>query len=237
MENETWRPIPGFEGYDVSDRGRVRSYRARKKGRGQNGWYIADKPHRILRPSTDPNGYRGVGLMDEGGNALYVRVSHLVMLAFVGPRPEGQEVCHNDGNPANNSRGNLRYDTPSGNKKDMALHGSWGLSPEDIVDIRERRVGGELLIKIAKDYSSSATRIKDICHGKTYMRAGGPTIEPFQINANRKLSDSDVIKIRELRSDTDLSLSKIAATFGIHPSTVSKIGGGTRRAGVADNKL
>jgi len=48
----------------------------------------------------------------------------LVMEAFVGPRPEEMEICHNDGNPGNNRKDNLRYDTPKNNNKDKIKHGT-----------------------------------------------------------------------------------------------------------------
>jgi hypothetical protein len=53
-----------------------------------------------------------------------VLVHHLVLIAFVGPRPEGFDGCHNDGNPANNCLDNLRWDTPSGNMRDKRKHGT-----------------------------------------------------------------------------------------------------------------
>ncbi len=52
-------------------------------------------------------------------------VHQVVALAFLGPVPEGMEVAHNDGNPANPLPGNLRYDTPQGNTDDKRRHGTW----------------------------------------------------------------------------------------------------------------
>lgn len=46
------------------------------------------------------------------------------MLAFVGPCPDGMEVCHNDGNPENNRVENLRYGTRSDNMRDKRKHGT-----------------------------------------------------------------------------------------------------------------
>lgn len=44
---------------------------------------------------------------------------HILMLeTFIGPRPDGMECCHEDGNPLNNMLTNLRWDTPVGNAKD-----------------------------------------------------------------------------------------------------------------------
>ncbi|MDP7729539.1 HNH endonuclease [Mycobacterium sp. TY813] len=49
---------------------------------------------------------------------------HLVLEAFVGPRPPGLEGCHGNGDPADNSVANLRWDTRSANVFDSVRHGT-----------------------------------------------------------------------------------------------------------------
>lgn len=51
------------------------------------------------------------------------RIHSLVLEAFVGPRPDGMEGCHNDGDPANNHLANLRWDTRAANNQDTLRHG------------------------------------------------------------------------------------------------------------------
>jgi hypothetical protein len=51
-------------------------------------------------------------------------VHHLVAEAFIGPRPEIMECCHNDGDCTNNSASNLRYDTKISNERDKVKHGT-----------------------------------------------------------------------------------------------------------------
>jgi hypothetical protein len=46
------------------------------------------------------------------------------MAAHVGPRPDGMQVCHNNGLRTDNRLSNLRYDTASGNMRDRILHGT-----------------------------------------------------------------------------------------------------------------
>lgn len=59
------------------------------------------------------------------GNKGYGFLVHrLVLMAFVGPCPEGMEGCHADGNRANNSLVNLRWDTREANEKDKVQHGT-----------------------------------------------------------------------------------------------------------------
>ena len=117
---EKWIPVPGYEGiYEVSDRGQVRSLDRTTAGPGGFPKRIKGT---ILAQSTHPNGYKRVNLY-KGGKALTRGVHQIVMLGFVGPVPEGMEVCHNDGNPANNSLENLRYDTLSANQQEIVAHG------------------------------------------------------------------------------------------------------------------
>jgi hypothetical protein len=72
-----------------------------------------------------------VGLYTTAGYKM-LHVHTLVLLAFVGPRPDGMECCHNDGNPANNSLSNLRWDTPESNTADSVRHGSVVVLPGEL---------------------------------------------------------------------------------------------------------
>lgn len=55
-------------------------------------------------------------------NKEYRYVHELVTLCFLGPRPPGLEVCHNDGTRTNNDAGNLRYDTRQANALEGHAH-------------------------------------------------------------------------------------------------------------------
>lgn len=117
---EHWRPVVGYEGlYEVSDRGSVRSLKRtiiRSDGRPRTC------PGVVLKPAVRPDGHIQVNL-SRGGEYRTRRVHQLVMEAFAGPRPDGMEVCHNDGDPTNNHLFNLRYDTQSENARDVVRHG------------------------------------------------------------------------------------------------------------------
>ncbi len=52
----------------------------------------------------------------------HTKVHHLVAEAFIGPRPPGMVVCHNNGDPLDNRVENLRYDTQANNITDMHDH-------------------------------------------------------------------------------------------------------------------
>lgn len=118
---ERWLPVPGYEGaYEVSDQGRVRSLARTipiKNGTHRN------VSGRVLAPLTDSSGYKTVGLR-KSGRGTTRRVHSLVMDVFVHPRRDGEVVCHNNGDPADNRLTNLRYGTNSENMRDKRRHGT-----------------------------------------------------------------------------------------------------------------
>ncbi len=120
--NEIWKPIPSYEGvYEVSDMGRVRSLdRAVAYGRFGNTSYKG----RILKTRPTAKGYPLVTLAVKGV-VKPVYVHHLVLLAFVGERPETDarsEIRHLDGDKTNNSLDNLVYGTIHENWDDRRRH-------------------------------------------------------------------------------------------------------------------
>lgn len=134
MTTEQWRDIPGYEGrYQVSNEGRVRSleHRVRLVVRGIET--TRRVPPKILKPGRSGEcGHLSVALGK--GNSVLVHI--LVMLAFVGPRPDGADVAHGDGNAANNRLSNLRYATRGQNNQDMVFHGLRQLTAEQVRYIR-----------------------------------------------------------------------------------------------------
>ena len=120
---EQWRPIPGYEGlYEVSDLGRVRSL-----GRTTRDRKVV--PPRVMKGSPDMGGYLSVklygGEQGRGGRKLR-KVHHLVLEAFVEPKPQGKMCRHLDGDPQNNSLENLRWGTCAENAQDKIRHGRAG---------------------------------------------------------------------------------------------------------------
>lgn len=100
--SEHWKPIPGFNGYEASDLGRVRSAKT---------LYVLS--------SHDNHGYRRVNI---AGTKQLQHV--LVLLAFRGHPLPGQESRHKDGKRDRNVLENLMWATKSINEKDKAIHGT-----------------------------------------------------------------------------------------------------------------
>lgn len=119
---EEWREVPGYEGhYEVSNQGRVRSLE-REILHADGVWHR--KRGRVLKQWIGvSNGYLFVSLK-RGGTKTNWCVHRLVALAFLGPQPEGQEVCHGNGNRLDARLANLRWDTHSANMYDRRRDGT-----------------------------------------------------------------------------------------------------------------
>lgn len=154
---EAWKDVVGYEGrYEVSNLGNVRSLKYRGHDKVQ-----------LMKPTSNQAGYLVVTL---GSGRKQHRVHCLVLEAFVGPRPDGMQGCHNDSNKANCALGNLRWDTPKGNIEDRRrYHGDANpnakITDETRAEIRRRRQNGEKLNAIASDYGISAVRVSQIASG------------------------------------------------------------------------
>lgn len=138
--NEEWRDIPGWPLHQASSLGRVKS-KARwvrrfnsKRNASADMW----RPERILKLQTlkraddDKVSALTLGLSRHGdGRAQAVYVHHLILMAFIGPRPDGLIGCHNDGDPTNNIPSNLRWDTHASNNADAIRHGTAFTPPSE----------------------------------------------------------------------------------------------------------
>lgn len=114
---ERWLDIPGYEGwYQVSDHGRVRGVDRYVPHARYGRQFIAGQ---LIIPQDN-----GMGRLQVGLRKRQFLVHRLVMSVFVGPCPDGMEVCHNNGDPQDNRLCNLRYDTHSGNMQDCKVHGT-----------------------------------------------------------------------------------------------------------------
>lgn len=106
--------ISYYIGYEVSNYGRVRSY---KNKYGQGPRALLQNPT-IINGRLDKSGYIQYLLSDINGKRSNVRGHVLVMQTFVGLPEEGMVICHYDDIKTNNRLDNLRYDTQKANIED-----------------------------------------------------------------------------------------------------------------------
>jgi len=141
---EIWLPVVGFEDfYEVSNLGRVRGLDRIVPRHQKQGVVMQRVRGQMIRPTISALGYKFLSLHRNGH--YKATVHSLVALAFLGPRPFGQDVCHNDGNPSNCALTNLRYGTRVENCEDKKKHGTQPcgegshlakLTEEDVIAIR-----------------------------------------------------------------------------------------------------
>jgi hypothetical protein len=176
---EHWLPVVGWETlYEVSDLGRVRSLprRGLRRDRVYGG--------KILRPSLDTRGYFTVGLC-EGGRGRTRCIHLLVTEAFIGPRPDGQEVRHGPNGKLDNRVSQLCYGTHKENLADRLRdgtpnrgerHGEAKLTWDAVAEIRRQWAAGPtsgsrrtLRIQLGEEFGVSAGNIWLVVTGKAWI--------------------------------------------------------------------
>lgn len=170
---EIWKDIPGYEGYyQASDSGNIKSL-------GRNISYLLNgkevirfQKEKILKPRVRKDKRLQVDLQ-KNKNKTSNNIHKLIALAFLGVRPEGKEVAHEDGNCQNNKLRNLRYATSQENEEDKIRHGTkvFGekvkgakLSDEECLEIF---LSNERNIRLAEKYKVSDVTISNIKLKKT----------------------------------------------------------------------
>lgn len=104
---EKWKDIDGFEGYQVSDKGRVKSLPREVSVPVHGKMEKVIRGELILKPSKGSRGYLYIGLSKDG-KRVRKGVHRLVAEAFV-EKNGLPRVRHKDGDPGNNEACNLEW--------------------------------------------------------------------------------------------------------------------------------
>lgn len=106
-----------------------------------------------------------------------VYVHRAVMLAYGEKGQSGHIVCHNDGNPLNNSIDNLRWDTYKNNSADMEKHGTLQsgqksykskIKNENVREILDLRKSGLTYREIGAKFGVSWSTIFNLVKGRSW---------------------------------------------------------------------
>lgn len=97
-------------------------------------------------------------------------VHRLVLLAFVGPCPEGCDGLHGPGGHTDNRLVNLYWGTPIQNMMDKYRDGTRGgrLDVAKVIDIRLRASNGEALSILAREFDTSYQLIWQVVRRKIW---------------------------------------------------------------------
>jgi hypothetical protein len=235
--NVEYREIPRFVGYRFGDDGSIWSCWTRVKSpdRGVGFTYVMTDRWTRLRGRPDINGYVMVNPKDADlGRCKPVRLHHLILEAFVGPRPDGMEARHfPDRDRTNNSVENLHWGTPKQNAADRKVHGTDAigskhgmhkLTDEQVAEIRERFAVGAASSQLGSIYGVCKETIAKLAYGHTWKNPPGhpPIALPNIRRPGAKLIRPQVEEIRRLRV-TGMTYAAIAELFGVTRCTISDI--------------
>ena len=177
MVEEIWRPVVGLENmFEVSNQGRVRTVQRKVRfisKQGAQSWRV--KASRVLAQQQINSGYLIVH-MHHDNKRTAATVHSLVAAAFLGPRPVGADVCHNNGRKTDNRAENLRYDSRTNNHLDRIAHGTIydgatraKLTPAVVRLLRGLNDNGDLdQTAVAKAYGVTSEAIRRAVKGETW---------------------------------------------------------------------
>lgn len=166
--------VTGIPGYTVTPSGTVWSWWQRN---GKRPATISDRPLRRLSPGiAGSNGYEQVWLY-RNGQRIGRFVHLLVLEVFVGPRPDGAQARHLDGNERNNTAENLAWGTPIQNAADRDRHGTTArgeavgtsvATTATVVAIRSAHAAGESIRSMERRLPLSRRQIGRIVRGDAW---------------------------------------------------------------------
>jgi hypothetical protein len=180
-EAERWLPVVGWEGlYEVSNLGRVRSLDRVASGCGRGHGRRSGK---ILKPwLTTTYGYEMVGLYQPGYHERRP-VHQLVVEAFIGACPAGQQVRHGPNGKSDNRASQLCYGTPAENQSDRLRDGTSNrgerqgiakLTDAIVAECRRRHAAGETQVSLALEFGVSKSVMHHAIWGITWTHVPEP---------------------------------------------------------------
>lgn len=169
--DKTWKPIPNFDSYFVSNDGKVMSM---KQGR-----------RIVMRPIKQEDGHLYVFLYDGHGNQKKMYVHRLVLMAWVRMPFSDEEGRHLNDIPDDNRLENLAWGSRLENVADKRRNegfpvgersGSHKLTDKQVLEVREKYKNGMSSRDIAAEYGVTHTSILKIARGQRWKHVSSEPI-------------------------------------------------------------
>lgn len=216
LDDEIWKPIPDYDGYEISNFGRVKSFKRYPQGK-------------ILKPALFSNYLRVTLFKDD--ERRYISVHRLVTLTFIPNLDNKPQVNHKDNNRFNNYVGNLEWVTSSENTQHALDNGLVNVpqgeecynakfTNEQAVYVRNNP-DGLTRYELAEKFDIEPTGISAIQLGKRYKTAGGtirksqkPPV-PVEVRA--------AIRAEYVYGSSEYGSSALAKKYGVCPMTILRV--------------
>ncbi len=219
----TYKPILGFEDYRAGEDGSIWS----KKKRTLPG-EVRDGEWRRLKPIADACGYFRITLSNGGRSATFL-IHQLILVAFVGPCPEGQECCHENGIHTDNRIDNLRWDSHANNMADKTRHemSAAKLTASTVCEIRQRyAAGGVSQSELAVEFGVTTSAISSATSGRNWRHVTVSLIPARAMaiqNCHRKLTEDNVRDIRKRFASGGVTKAQLARDFSVSSTVIVRI--------------
>lgn len=224
LDNEIWKPIPGFEGYySASSLGRIR------RDKDEANTFAG----RIMKSRLERNGYLRIMLTKNGKRSRFL-VHQLIALAFIGPNPEKLTVNHKDPKTGktDNRASNLEYATQQEQMNHAKIHGLVATGDRNAARKHPERVargdrnGAKLHPeRLARgDRHGSRTHPERVPRGDRHMSRTKPeALRRGETATKAKLTEQQVSEIRKRYTDGGVSQTQLAKEYGINQTAIGFI--------------
>lgn len=155
VPDEVFKDLVDFPGYQVGDRGTVRS------------WKKCKQEWKVLKPTVLPMRLPQVGLRLRG-STFTVAVAKLVLVAHVAYKApdelRGASVIFRDNDLSNVCATNLEWSCAQREPRRPNAK----LTPTDVMNIRARLAAGERILQLAQEHDVAENTIRCIAKGQTW---------------------------------------------------------------------
>lgn len=170
-----YRDIPGIPGYRIGNDGTLWTCRQTRRG-------MTDTWKQIFGSAWGQQGYI-MATLQRDGKSVRRMIQHLVLEAFVGPRPDGLLCLHDNDVADDNRLSNLSWGTREKNYRDRDRNGGTAkgeaagqakLTEEAVIRMRELAASGAVYADLAVQFGCNYRNVSAIVRGQTWAHVGGP---------------------------------------------------------------